>query len=364
MNVLNFDSKQCDRVRRQLDAYLSNELLVETTSEVLKHLESCEACSTELESQMRVREALRKAVEKKFTPKHLEEMVRARLRKTPPAYFWQAPATWTVALASLALVLVAGQQWLRLRGGRQMVASVLALGVADHVHCAIKGHNYPDVGNPTDQLRRKLGPQYSTLLPVVEQRLSAFQVLEAHICSVPGSPRKYIHFIARGRGTIVSVILTKRAGENLPAGRFLVAESFDGVDLYKEQLEATSVAAFEAQDYFGFVVSDLGQDEMVQLAASLAPAMRNALSGSIGMEKAAAPALLIASVSIGFFSPGLWSVQSRDFHATETAQQGSEDRATAAGLPIPDATECGASGSEPCQRPGVAIPQAGRVPTG
>ena len=40
MNVLNFDSKQCERVRRQLDAYVSNELLVETTSEVLKHLEA------------------------------------------------------------------------------------------------------------------------------------------------------------------------------------------------------------------------------------------------------------------------------------------------------------------------------------
>ena len=39
-----FDAKQCERVRRNLDAYLSNELLVETTSEILRHLETCEAC--------------------------------------------------------------------------------------------------------------------------------------------------------------------------------------------------------------------------------------------------------------------------------------------------------------------------------
>src|SRR2546422_3156618 len=36
-------------------------------------------------------------------------------------------------------------------------------------------------------------------------------------------------------------------------------------------------AGFETNDYFGFVVSDLGQDEMIQLAAGLAPALRNAL---------------------------------------------------------------------------------------
>jgi anti-sigma factor RsiW len=60
MNVLDFDAKQCKRVRRQLDAYLSNELLVETTDEVLKHLEGCEACSGELEWRVRVREALQR----------------------------------------------------------------------------------------------------------------------------------------------------------------------------------------------------------------------------------------------------------------------------------------------------------------
>jgi anti-sigma factor RsiW len=47
MSVLSFESRQCDRVRRQLDAYLSDEVLVETTSEVLKHLENCEACARE-----------------------------------------------------------------------------------------------------------------------------------------------------------------------------------------------------------------------------------------------------------------------------------------------------------------------------
>jgi hypothetical protein len=78
----------------------------------------------------------------------------------------------------------------------------------------------------------------------------------------------------------------------------MVAGAPAGVDLYKAELEGMSVAGFETNQYFGLVVSDLGQDKMVQLAAGLAPALRNALDGNAGTEKAA-PALLLASVLTG-----------------------------------------------------------------
>jgi hypothetical protein len=168
----------------------------------------------------------------------------------------------------------------------------LTLGVTDHVQCAIKGHNYPEVASPPDQLRKKLGPEYAGLLPIVQQKLPGFQLLEAHICQVPGSSRNYVHFIARGQGTILSVILTRREGEALPAGKFLVASAAGGIDLYKARLEGMSVAGFESDAYFGFVVSDLGQEEIVQIAGGLAPALREALNKGAGTEKAATPGLV------------------------------------------------------------------------
>ncbi len=283
MSTINFGSKQCERIRGQLDAYLSNELLVETTGEVAKHLAGCAACSRELESLMRVRDALRSAVGKKLPPEHLGAAVRARIRSARPAFFSfrQAPPAWAIAFASLALVIVAGvagQQWLKLRSGRQMIAAVLTLGVSDHLHCAINAHNYPEVARLPVELNKKLGPRYAGLLPVVEAKLPGFQILEAHICSVPGSPRKYVHFIARGRGTILSVILTRREGESLSAGRFFAARTSGGMHLYDAKLEGMSVVGFETRDYFGFVVSDLGRDEMVQLASPLALPLRDALN--------------------------------------------------------------------------------------
>ncbi len=281
MNLLNFDSRQCERTRRQMDAYLSNELLVETTDEMLRHLENCEACSRELQSRMRIREALQRAAARQPLPEGLGEALHQRLKKAHRRPFWASGGpTWTLAVAvaaMLAIVLVGGRQWSNLEHARQMVHNILTLGVSDHLHCAIRGHNYPEVANSPEVLRKKLGPQYAELLPVVEKKLPGFQVLEAHICTVPGSPRKYVHFIARGKGTILSVILTEREGKALPQGRLVAASSFGNVNFYEKQLEGMSVAGFQVGGYFGFVVSDLSQHEMGQLAEGLAPALQTAL---------------------------------------------------------------------------------------
>src|SRR5262244_2960134 len=47
MKIVKFENGECKRVRSYLDSYLSNELMVETNLEVLKHLENCADCSRE-----------------------------------------------------------------------------------------------------------------------------------------------------------------------------------------------------------------------------------------------------------------------------------------------------------------------------
>jgi hypothetical protein len=164
------------------------------------------------------------------------------------------------------------------------VASVLAIGVSDHVQCAIKGHNYPNIANPPEKLRQQLGPRYAGLLDVVQQKLPGFEILEAHICTIPGNPRKYVHFITRGRGTILSVVLTRRDGEQLPNGKRFVSGSSGGVNLYEAHLEGMNAAGFESNGYFGFVVSDLSQAVTAQIASELAPPLIVALDAGHGSE--------------------------------------------------------------------------------
>jgi anti-sigma factor (TIGR02949 family) len=281
MNVLSFDSRQCERIRHHLDAYLSNELLVETTSETLRHLETCEACTRELETRTRVRDFVRRAATNLMPPEELRLSIQRRLRETQPG-FWAGSRqlNWAVALAGIVVIVLGGivtHEWVRVVRGRRIVAGVLAIGVADHVKCAIKGHNYPEVANPPEVLRKKLGPQYAGLLEVVHQNLPGFEVLEAHICSIPGSSRKYVHFITRGRGTILSVILTRNDGAQLPSGGAFRTVVAGHVNLYAAREQGMNVAGFESRGYLGFVVSDLDRNVTLQIADQLAPPLNAAL---------------------------------------------------------------------------------------
>jgi hypothetical protein len=203
-----------------------------------------------------------------------------RLRESQPRSFVRPSTTrWAIGLASIAFILLSlfAANWMSLRRGEQLVASILKLGVSDHIVCAIKGHNYPEVANPPDQIRNKLGVRYAVLLQVVQERLPGFEVLEGHICSIPGSDRKYVHFITRGQGTILSVILTERDGAALPTDKLLLRADSGGLGIYRDHLSGMEIAGFESGQYFAFVVSDLNQKELLQVARRLAPALNEAL---------------------------------------------------------------------------------------
>jgi hypothetical protein len=280
MNTLSFDAKRCERIRQQLDSYLSNELLVETASEVMRHLECCEGCSRDLESRMRVRDALQQAVANRPVPDAIRADVLRKLRESQPRSFASVGVKrWALGLAAVVFVLLSlfAAEWSSLRRGEQLIASILKLGVSDHLICAIKDHNYPELANPPDQIRKKLGPRYAPLLQVVQERLAGFEVLEGHVCSIPGSDRKYVHFITRGQGTILSLILTERNGASLPTGKFLTSAESAGLNIYEDHFGSMEIAGFESAQYFAFVVSDLSQKRVLQLAQGLAPALNEKL---------------------------------------------------------------------------------------
>jgi anti-sigma factor (TIGR02949 family) len=281
MSLPNFNSELCHRMRRHLDEYLGGKLPPETARELQEHLSTCTECGRELEARTRLREALRRAVANQTPPEELRRSIERRLRESPPGFWAGSPRlAWAAVLVGLCVLVVGSvaiQQRIGLLRGRRVVAAVLALGVSDHVQCALRGHNYPDVASPPDQMRQKLGPKYAGLLEVVRQKLPGFEVLEAHICSLPGSPRKYVHFITRGQGTILSVILTESEGAQLPKGTALRAGTAGGINLYEARLEGMNAAGFEANGYFGFVVSDLSRDATLRIAAELAPPVKAAL---------------------------------------------------------------------------------------
>ena len=73
MKVVYSSGRNCARTWKHLDYFLSDELSIEATLEVTRHLAACEACSAEIQRRGRVRDRLRTAVQREPVPRGLRE---------------------------------------------------------------------------------------------------------------------------------------------------------------------------------------------------------------------------------------------------------------------------------------------------
>ncbi len=293
MNRVQFGGGACEKTRRYMDAYISNELLVETNHEMLRHLESCAVCSAELETRGRLRSCVKRAVQSQSAPPDLAVRVRERIRGRQSSV-WHA-ASWTRwALASAAGVAIciaallsytrrpqlpeladrAGQERYIQRVSATVVA-VFKSGLGDHIHCAVF-RKYPQNPPTLQEMEAKLGPDYRGLLALAVPAVPAgYRVVMAHQCSYGG--RRFVHLAMRKGTDLISVVVTlKNAGETL--GGLAPAINASGVPVYQSVALGYQVAGFESERYLAFVVSGLDGRRNLQIAAALAAPVRRLLS--------------------------------------------------------------------------------------
>ena len=282
MNVINFEQHHCKRVRDYLDSYLNNELLVETTHDVLRHLEQCAECADALENRRRVKALLKTAVMKETASVALEDRVRRQIRRDT-SRGWPA---WTlVAAAAIILVAVGLVGWrvwnptsatrtntIAQTGGAQL----LEVGLKDHVHCAIDS-GFANREFTEAQMRERLGPEFFGLVAMVNEKLpGTYRVTVGHRCKANG--REYVHLVLKSGQTAMSLVVTKKNNESFTANHVAAVLDAAGVPLYGGRLNNLEVAGFETADYLAFVVSDLPREENLQIAAALAPQVQSFLS--------------------------------------------------------------------------------------
>src|SRR5689334_16445302 len=109
---------QCSEVRELLESHLGQELMVETTHELIRHLDSCPDCLAELEARPQLRAALRQAFTSSEALRPRPDFgteVTARLRTTPArsssGHLWR----WEALAASLLIVASLGALVMRTR---------------------------------------------------------------------------------------------------------------------------------------------------------------------------------------------------------------------------------------------------------
>jgi hypothetical protein len=295
MNVVNFNERSCERYRRYFDAYLDNELLIETNQDVLQHLTTCPDCSRDLEARAQMKQRIKDAVTSQEAPPELVAALRSRLQRENRSFFSVDTARWMVAAAAVVLLAIGGLS-AALRWSSSLpfgankgvfhtvssrVQDILRLGLIDHVHCTIlfeqwkKFLSFDEMKTRTG--RSALGPEFIELIPVVQAKLGAdFKIIQGHRCSA--DRRRYIHIIVQGEGnTLLSVVITEKNNESFTESEAVAVMNASGVPLYSARQGQLEVTGFESERYLAYVVSNLDRAENLRIAEALAPAVHDHL---------------------------------------------------------------------------------------
>ena len=261
-------SMECSEVRQLAEAFVSEQLLVETTQAIVAHLERCPACRAEVAGLRRLRAAGRSA----FTnapdlaprPEFLSTLT-ARLQTEATR---QQPRPWTGWLAIAAgLILVAGlgfgvREWSLLN-----LSKLLHAAVGDHRFCALdfklaeEPITLEEAARRFDAVNRRLESiEPSTTI------LSGgpLRILERHSCVFEG--RRFAHIVLGYQGQVVSLLVTTDERVWAMPASFPVTDGFHATVL-------------RGSRHVAFVVSALGDDAVHEVAAAMAGPVAQALAG-------------------------------------------------------------------------------------
>ena len=251
------ESPSCSAVRRLLDSYVCNELRVETNAEILEHLDQCAECALELDSIVRLRSALKRAVNRETVP--LEVFV--NIQDALPRRTSRVVSRQWVAAAIVVLVLTVGGVGFWSSRSTTVAESQKILNMAVDVveYCGIQ----------TGQ--ESLGWEYEGLAEVLGDEMpSNYGIAAAHRCMLEG--RLFIHVSLEDGDSRVSFVVTEKQGERLSStssrqGAFDV----DGVPIYSSSVRNYQVAGFETPRHLVFLVTGgLSRDLNLKLASSIA----------------------------------------------------------------------------------------------
>jgi Protein of unknown function (DUF3379)/Putative zinc-finger len=259
----------CREVRQLAEAFVSEQLLVETTHAVIAHLDHCAPCRAEIAGLRRLRAAARSAFANAPglapRPEFLDALT-TRMRteaSRPSSSRWRV---WLVTAASVLIVAGLGVGW---RGwSLANMSALLHAAVGDHRYCAL---DFKLTERPItlEEAARRFG-EVNRRLQEVQPSTSMLsggplRVLERHSCVFEG--RRFAHIVLQYRGQAVSVLVTDEQSPMSVRARLPATDGFHA-------------AAFRESGYVTFVVSALTDDEVQEVTAAMSGPLTLALKGA------------------------------------------------------------------------------------
>lgn len=271
---------ECRDVRRLADAYLSDQLLVETSQAIATHLDTCPPCRAEIDGLRRLRASVRSAVhratDEPLRPEFSAAMTeRLRTQAEQAATAATGRRGWLAAAASLLLAAVAGvgaQQW----GARAWSALVLA-AAGNHRNCALD-FNLAEDPIALAEAARRFGGVHRRLeraaLPAASAPGEAITEVERHSCEYAG--QRFVHLVLAYKGETVSVLVPAEPRSRLASLGF----GDDGVVGEIRREDGFTLTSFTGGRHVAFVVSTLGANDVRAVAQAVAGPITRAMTGA------------------------------------------------------------------------------------
>jgi anti-sigma factor RsiW len=252
---------QCRDVRELMDAFQGDQLLVETTNDVVRHLETCPACRAELEGRRMLRARLQSAFASAETLAPSAEFmkrVRTRLRRdaTPRMTRRSWLRSWGAAAAAL-VTSISGGLYARHAAQRSRLAVLARTAAGDHQNCAIR-FNLAERPIPLEEAARRYDPAFASLTTFTAPAglpNGPAEVLDRHSCVYEG--RRFAHVVFKYGGHVVSLLVTGGTESIGSSPEMLPADG------------ALQVASFSAARHLVFVVSDLSAQDTSRFADAM-----------------------------------------------------------------------------------------------
>jgi anti-sigma factor RsiW len=246
---------ECREVRELADSFLTEQLLVETNHEVVRHLEACPACRADLAARHNLRDRLRAAFAGagELRPRaDFTADLRAALQPAPAPVSRRDVLQWGALAAGVALA-AGGTLFVRESRTRARLAALARDAAGDHQNCAVEFH-LAERSIPLEQAGQRYGAPYAALagfeFPTLDVPLA---VVERHACVYDG--RRFAHFVLRYEGALTSVLVTDGPSPDAPQ--------------IEPDASSPAVVSLPAGPFVGFVVADLDRARILHLARAL-----------------------------------------------------------------------------------------------
>jgi len=274
---------ECREVRDLAEAYVSEQVLVETAHAIVAHLDRCPRCRADVEGLRRVRASVRAAYlgSRDLSPTpafaaNLHSRLRAEAVGKRAGSSWRH--TWLAVAATVALVIGGGFGFRGL--GVSGFTAILQAAVGDHRFCLVT-FKLTERPLELEKAARLYNDPVDRLLESVQpasEQLSGgpIRILERHSCVYQG--RRFAHIVVRYKGALTSLVVTPddRLLRHLPGA----SAPADGSIVTLAPVDGFQVAAFRGPHHVVFVISTLADDDVRAVAGAMAGPVSRAMKAS------------------------------------------------------------------------------------